>query len=177
VFCRAALGLLLLCPASPAERRVAITIDDLPATQSGPNACEFARLQDLTRRLLEPFRAGQVPITGFVVAGNCAALSTEQKRGVLRLWTGADAELGNHTYSHPGLNTTPIEEYERDILRADGALKQLLATDRPRYFRSPVPHTGADRATKQRLARFLAEHGYQQAPVTLDNSDWMFAYV
>ena len=137
----------------------------------------MSRLQNLTKRLLEPFRAGRVPLTGFVVAGNCAVLSTEHKRGVLRLWTGAGAELGNHTYSHPGLNTTPIEEYERDILRADAALKQLLGTDRIRYFRSPMLHTGADRATKERLERFLADHGYQQAPVTFDNSDWMFAYV
>src|SRR5512140_1529638 len=177
MLCRATLSLLLLSVVSPAERRVAITIDDLPVAQSGRNACEFSRLRDLTRRLLEPFRTGRVPLTGFVVAGNCEALSAEQKRGVLRLWTGAGAELGNHTYSHPGLNTTPIEDYERDILRADTALKQLLETDRIRYFRSPMLHTGADRATKERLERFLAEHGYQQAPVTFDNSDWMFAYV
>jgi len=177
MLCRAAISLLLLSLASPAERRVAITIDDLPVAHSGRNACEFSRLQDLTKRLLEPFRTGRVPLTGFVVAGNCAALSTEQKRSVLRLWTGAGAELGNHTYSHPGINTTPVEEYERDILRADAALKQLLGTDRIRYFRWPMLHTGADRATKQRLERFLAEHGYQQAPVTFDNSDWMFAFV
>jgi peptidoglycan/xylan/chitin deacetylase (PgdA/CDA1 family) len=174
MLCRAALSLLLLS-FSLAERRVAITIDDLPVAQSGRNACEFSRLQDLSKRLLKPFRAGRVPLTGFVVAGNCAALSTEQKRGVLRLWTGAGAELGNHTYSHPGLNATPIEEYEREILRADTLLKQLLETDRIRYFRSPMLHTGADRATKERLERFLAENGYQQAPVTFDNSDWMFA--
>ena len=177
MLCRATLGLLLFSLVSPAERRVAITIDDLPVAQSGRNACEFSRLQDLTKRLLGPFRAGRVPLTAFVVAGNCAELSTEQKRSVLRLWTGAGAELGNHTYSHPGLNATPIEEYEREILRADTALKQLLGTDRIRYFRSPMLHTGADRATKERLERFLAEHGYQQAPVTFDNSDWMFAYV
>jgi peptidoglycan/xylan/chitin deacetylase (PgdA/CDA1 family) len=177
MLCRAAISLLLLSLASPAERRVAITIDDLPVAHSGGNACEFSRLQDFTRRLLEPFRAGRVPLTGFVVAGGCPALSTEQRRSVLRLWTGAGAELGNHTYSHPGLNATPIEEYERDILRAGAALKQLLGTDRIRYFRWPMLQAGADRATKERLERFLAEQGYQQAPVTLDNSDWMFAYV
>jgi len=177
MLCRATLSLLLLPFASPAERRVAITIDDLPVAHSGPNACEFPRLQDLTRKLLEPFRTGRVPLTGFVVAGRCEALSVGQKRSVLRLWTGAGAELGNHTWSHPGLNTTPIEEYERDILRADAELKQLLATDRIRYFRWPMLQAGADRATKRRLERFLAEHGYRQSPVTFDNSDWMFAFV
>ncbi len=101
MLCRAALGLLHLSFATAAERRVAITIDDLPVAQSGRNACEFSRLQDLTRRLLGPFRTGRIPLTGFVVAGNCPALSTEQKRSVLGLLTGAGAELGNHTYSHP----------------------------------------------------------------------------
>lgn len=38
-------------------------------------------------------------------------------------------------------------------------------------------HAGPTREIKERLERFLAGHGYQQAPVTLDNSDWMFAYV
>ncbi|MBI4875059.1 MAG: polysaccharide deacetylase family protein [Acidobacteria bacterium] len=174
---RAALSFLLFSLASRAERTVAVTIDDLPVAQSGAGGCEFPRLQSLTERLLEPFRVARVPLTGFVVAGNCPGLTTEEKKRILGAWQAAGAELGNHTYSHPGLNTTPIEEYERNILRADAELKRLLGVERIRFFRSPMLHTGADRETKERLERFLAEHGYRQAPVTFDNSDWMFAFV
>jgi peptidoglycan/xylan/chitin deacetylase (PgdA/CDA1 family) len=166
-----ALGILLLPCALQSERRVAVTIDDLP----GFSSCELPRLRSQTSRLLAPFRAERIPLTGFVIAGSCPGLTTKDKRKVLGVWTDAGAELGNHTYSHPGLNNIPIEEYEREILQADAALKEFQG--RIRYFRSPMLHTGPTREIKERLERFLAGHGYQQAPVTLDNSDWMFAYV
>ncbi len=158
-------------------REVAVTIDDLPFAQSGPQACEYDRLRAMTEQLLTPIRQRHIPVTAFVIGGNCPKLSGEQRRAVLRLWTSAGAELGNHTYSHHGLNTMPIAEYEQDILRAEPVLKNAMG-DRPiRYFRSPMLQTGPDTATKKRLESFLAAHGYRQAPVTFDNSDWMFSYV
>jgi hypothetical protein len=36
---------------------------------------------------------------------------------------------------------------------------------------------GRTREAKERLEEFLSRRGYQQAPVTFDNSDWMFAFV
>jgi peptidoglycan/xylan/chitin deacetylase (PgdA/CDA1 family) len=131
----------------------------------------------LTQKLLEPFQQDKVRLTAFVITGNCSTLTPEQQRTVLKIWSNAGAELGNHTYSHRGLNDMPIEEYEQDILRADSTLRNLLGSTRIRYFRSPMLQTGPTREIKDRLERFLAAHGYRQAPVTLDNSDWMFAYV
>jgi peptidoglycan-N-acetylglucosamine deacetylase len=161
----------------PANREVAITIDDLPFAQSGPQACDYEQLRLLTDRLLTPIRGRRVPVTAFVIGGNCPKLTPEQRQSILGLWTGAGAELGNHTFSHQGLNTMPIAEYEKDILKADALLKSLSGGRPIRYFRSPMLQAGPDTATKQRLESFLAEHGYQQAPVTFDNSDWMFANV
>jgi len=158
-------------------REVAITIDDLPIAQSGPRACESDRLLSLTERLLTPIRGRHIPVTAFLIGGNCPKLTVEERRAVLALWTGAGAELGNHTYSHRGLNASPIVEYEQDILRAEPVLKGAMGNRRIRYFRSPMLQTGPDATTKKRLESFLAAHGYQQAPVTFDNSDWMFSYV
>jgi peptidoglycan/xylan/chitin deacetylase (PgdA/CDA1 family) len=159
------------------NRQVAITIDDLPVAQSGTGACNEPELSRLTQKLLQPFENGGIPLTAFVIAGNCANLTAKEKAAVLRLWTDAGAELGNHTYSHRGLNNTPVEEYQSDILRADSELKRLLNVDGLRYFRSPMLQTGPTLEIKQTLERFLQIHGYQQAPVTFDNSDWIFAYV
>lgn len=164
-------------PAFAAERQVAITFDDLPVAQSGAAACEEPGLTRLTQRLLRPFQEKGVPLTAFVIAGNCSGLAAEQRGAVLKLWMAAGAELGNHTYSHRGLNNTRIEQYEQDILRADTELKRAAGISRLRYFRSPMLQTGPALETKQRLERFLLSHGYQQAPVTFDNSDWIFAYV
>jgi peptidoglycan-N-acetylglucosamine deacetylase len=46
---------------------------------------------------------------------------------------------------------------------------------RPKYFRHPFLRTGKETATKQAIDRFLKERGYTVAPVTLDNSDYIFA--
>jgi peptidoglycan/xylan/chitin deacetylase (PgdA/CDA1 family) len=96
-------------------------------------------------------------------------------QSILHVWLEHGAELGNHTYSHPDLNTTPLDEYTANIMRGEPAITQAVG-HRPRYFRHPFLHAGADVATKRGLEKFLAEHGYQVAPVTLDNSDWMFAF-
>jgi peptidoglycan/xylan/chitin deacetylase (PgdA/CDA1 family) len=171
------LAALLCCLPAAAQRSVAITIDDLPVAQSGPQACDFDRLVPLTSRLLAPIRKDRIPVTAFVIAGNCPKLTPEQRRQVLRTWIHAGVELGNHTYSHHDFNSTSAGDFEQDILRAEPVIKDANGGQPIRYFRFPMLHTGPDAATKKRLADFLAQHGYRQAVVTFDNSDWMFSYV
>ena len=172
-----ALALISIASAFSQSRTVAITIDDLPVAQSGSDACEFGRLSLMTKDILEPVRKQDVPVTAFVIGGTCPELSTVQRKSIIAHWLAAGAEIGNHTYSHRSLNTTPAAKYEADILRAEPVIKSATGGRPLRYFRSPMLHTGADIATKQRLETFLSNHGYRQSPVTFDNSDWMFAYV
>jgi peptidoglycan/xylan/chitin deacetylase (PgdA/CDA1 family) len=159
---------------SHAQRQVAITFDDLPVRQSGATACGYAKLVTFTSRLLKPFSAERIPLAAFVIGSNCPDLSPQQRRTVLRMWTTAGAELGNHTFSHNGLNNMAIEEYEKDILRAEPGIKEAIGDAPLRYFRSPMLQTGTTREGKERLEMFLSENGYQQAPVTFDNSDYAF---
>jgi peptidoglycan/xylan/chitin deacetylase (PgdA/CDA1 family) len=161
----------------PPARQVAITIDDLPE-QAG--SCDPGAIRGLTSKLLEPFRAESIPVTGFVIGSRCGQeLGREGLLEVLRLWLEAGADLGNHTWSHHDLNRTPLADYEADIVRNEGILRQALDSRgrRLRYFRHPMLHAGRDLGTKLALEKFLAQRGYHVAPVTLDNSDWMFAYV
>src|SRR5207302_8517172 len=109
-------------------------------------------------------------------AGRAAALGDAGLQSVLKLWLAYGATLGNHTSSHPDLNTTPLADYEADLLRGEPAITRALGR-RPVYFRHPFLHAGKDAATRRDLEKFLAEHGYRIAPATLDNSDWMFAVV
>ncbi|HKZ43010.1 MAG TPA: hypothetical protein VJ044_18770 [Candidatus Hodarchaeales archaeon] len=44
-----------------------------------------------------------------------------------------------------------------------------------RYFRHPYLHTGRNIETKEKLGEFLVGRGYRIAPVTIINSDWIFA--
>lgn len=159
------------------KREIAITLDNLPVAQSGVRGCEFGSLQMQTLRLITAFLHQRAPLTAFVVAGACPELTPEQQRTVLKLWLDAGVELGNHTFSHADLNTEDPAKYEQDILKADELLRRLPGKRTPRYFRYPMLHLGQTAETKERIARFLAAYGYTSAPVTFDNSDWMFSEV
>src|SRR5689334_3034435 len=96
--------------ASQPARSVAVTLDDLPLGQHGPGACGSERVQSVTRAILTAIRDEKAPVTAFVITSNCADLTAEQRRSVLRMWQSAGVELGNHTDSHPDLNSTPIAD-------------------------------------------------------------------
>lgn len=175
----AALFLLVWGPlyGQPPARQVAVTIDDLPE-QGGK--CDPDAIRRLNSKLLEPFRAESIPVTGFVIGSRCGKeLGREGLLEILNLWLEAGADLGNHTWSHPDLNRTPLAEYESDIVRNEGILGPVLESRgrKLRYFRHPMLHAGRDISTKLMLEGFLSDRAYRVAPVTLDNSDWMFAYV
>jgi peptidoglycan/xylan/chitin deacetylase (PgdA/CDA1 family) len=169
--------LSILCFALAAfgqPRQVAITIDDLPRGGDLPRGRDLAAVRAMTVKLLAPLRG--VPVIGFVNGGRAEALGDAGLQTILKIWLDRGATLGNHTWSHPDLNSVPLEEYEADLVRGETPVTQALG-HRPVYFRHPFLHAGKDAATRRGLEEFLAAHDYRIAPVTLDNSDWMFAAV
>jgi peptidoglycan/xylan/chitin deacetylase (PgdA/CDA1 family) len=174
---RTAALLLCLALSTPAfGREVAITIDDLPrGGDSDERSLEAVRA--MTVKLLEPFAAERIPLTGFVNEGRDVDFGADGVREVLELWLDAGAELGNHSYSHPNVNNVPLEQFTADIVRGEPILKAALAARGRtlRYFRHPFLFTGPTPEIKAGLQAFLDERGYVAAPVTFDNSDYMFA--
>jgi peptidoglycan/xylan/chitin deacetylase (PgdA/CDA1 family) len=151
-------------------REVAITIDDLP--RGGDIRAAAADTRAMTVKLLAPFAAGRIPLTGFV--NECRGGSGLE--ALLTLWLRAGAGLGNHTCSHLDLNTTPVETYTADIERGETVTRAVLGAS-PRYFRYPFLHAGQSEKTKPVVEKYLKARGYRIAPVTLDNSDYVFAAV
>jgi peptidoglycan/xylan/chitin deacetylase (PgdA/CDA1 family) len=173
---KAALALLLLSmTAAGADREVAITIDDLPRGGDGGGRT-YAEIRSMTERLLRPLHEQKIPVTGFVHPGR-TELTAPDLRRILDLWLDAGADLGNHTWSHADLNRVSVAEYEQDILKADAALGPIVEArgKKLEFFRYPMLHAGSTAETKRAIADFLAAHGYRNAPVTFDNSDYMFA--
>ena len=70
-----------------------------------------------------------------------------------------------------------MEAFKADVLRGQIVTSKLLAEREQtiRYFRHPFLHTGRSLDTKHKFEEFLAENGYQVAPVTIDNSEWIYA--
>lgn len=165
----------LLCALSSfgQARSVAIMIDDLPRGGDGPK--ELASARAMTVKLLEALKG--LPVTGFVNARKAENVGDAGLQEILGLWKKQGAELGNHTFSHPDLNRMTLAEFEADLLRGEPAIRKARGGTQSRYFRHPFLHAGKDAATKRDLDAFLVEHNYTMAPVTLDTSDWMFAYV
>ncbi|MGE5680173.1 MAG: polysaccharide deacetylase family protein [Bacillota bacterium] len=157
-------------------REVVITVDDLPGA---PVPEEIDLLKENTNKLLKWFRRSNIPAIGFV---NEEKLYQEdkyidQRAGVLKLWLDNGMELGNHTFSHSDINKTPLEEFKKDIIKGEETVKRLLSEKgmKLRYFRHPFLHLGNTPEVKAALERFLSERGYTTAPVTIDNSEWIFA--
>ena len=176
-----ALWLVGAAAAAPAElpvsRTVAVTFDDLPCT-SAEGAT--ARIQvDINRRIVATLVDHAVPAVGFV---NEARLVVDggarpDRVAALEVWLDAGLELGNHSYSHPSLHDTPLQDWLADVERGEKITRGLLSErDRElRWFRHPYLHTGLDLETKRAVEAFLAEREMQVAPVTIDNSEWIFA--
>jgi peptidoglycan/xylan/chitin deacetylase (PgdA/CDA1 family) len=159
----------------PPARRMVVTVDDLPAQRLASPAA----LQKLTRGLVDALRKHRIPAVGFVNESKLRRGETVDPGRVklLERWLDAGLELGNHSYSHLDLHRVPLPVFLADVEKGEAIARPLAATrQRPyRYFRHPFLHTGKDLATRQAVEGFLAEHGYRVAPVTIDNSEWIFA--
>jgi peptidoglycan/xylan/chitin deacetylase (PgdA/CDA1 family) len=163
-------------PGNIARREVAVTFDDLPSPQS----YDLAVLKELTAKLLRSIAFNHVPAIGFVNESKLHERGElEARTAILKMWLDAGLELGNHTYSHVRFYTTPLAQYEAEVMHGETVTKKLLAERgmKLRYFRHPTLNTGPNLETKHAFEKFLAAHQYTVAPVTIDNSDWIFARV
>jgi peptidoglycan/xylan/chitin deacetylase (PgdA/CDA1 family) len=164
--------------ATPPDRQVAITIDDLPA--GAGKSMPAATITEMTIKLLDTLRDQKVPVVGFVNEQKLYKRGEVDERiNALRLWLDHGFELGNHTFSHMSLNQAGLKAWEDDVVQGESVTRMLLAERnmKLRYFRHPFLDTGRDLQTRREAEAFLTARGYRIAPVTLDAWDWMYAGV
>lgn len=178
------LCLLLLLPAAvharagEPDRRIAVTIDDLPWQRM--DRTSTVELPRRHAQLMAQLKQAGVPVVGFVNEGKLDVDGVQQPARVamLREWLEAGHELGNHTYGHVDLHEVGLPAYQDDILRGERVLRPLLAEHgtTPRWFRHPYLRAGRTAEDRAALAHFLDSHGYRIAPVTVDNGEWVWAF-
>jgi peptidoglycan/xylan/chitin deacetylase (PgdA/CDA1 family) len=158
-------------------RRVAVTFDDLPLTGDGGRSSGEQVLENM-RKIVATLTSNAIPATGFVNEGFMRNPAQREARiASLRAWRDAGLDLGNHTYSHKSFYNTPLADFEQEVIKGEPVTRALLAErgKKIRYFRHPFLNTGRTLAAKREFEKFLAARGYAVAPVTIDNSEWIFA--
>jgi len=140
---------------TPAQREIAITIDDLPIDNQ--------YFEKISQTLI----AHKAPAIGFVIAQrvnskNLKDLEQFRQNGFL---------IGSHSYSHLKLRKVSAQEYIHDLTMADKILTPIMTT--PKYFRYPYLSQGRWNK-KYQVRDYLEKNHYVIAPVTIDAKDSNF---
>jgi peptidoglycan-N-acetylglucosamine deacetylase len=149
---------------------VAITVDDLPVHGDLPANMTRA---EIAKKFVETFKAKGVPgVYGFVNAKNIGANGDTEKDSVLKIWVDAGFPLGNHTFSHIDLNTASVQAFEDEIAANEPVLKELMGSRDWHWLRYPYLHEGDTLEKRHAVRKYLVDHGYKIAQVTLDFGDY-----
>lgn len=176
---RAAALALLLAAAVPlwagaaSAGEVALTFDDLPTMALSPTT-DYAAVT--TKDLLAGLKKHHFPAIGFVNEVKLEARDKPERIALLKAWLDAGMDLGNHTYDHPHFTTDAAAEIA-DAAKGEVVTRALLAKRHraPHWFRHPYLQTGATDEARKTFEAWLTAHGYRVAPVSMENSDWLFA--
>jgi len=159
------------------DRSIAITIDDLPVATA--SRFTMAQKQLITDRLLHTLTSRKIPAIGFVNERQLfegGQLEPEEV-AFLEQWLDAGMDLGNHGYAHLSLNQTDVAVWLADAERGDQVTSELLQSRgaQIQWFRHPFLHVGRTPEIQRQATASLARRGYRIAPVSVDNSDWIYA--
>jgi peptidoglycan/xylan/chitin deacetylase (PgdA/CDA1 family) len=168
---------ILLAPAgqaaTPVARsvaRVALTFDDLPA--HGPIPAGSSRI-DIATRIIAALRAHKAPaVYGFVNARDLEPHPDDA--AVLQAWRDAGMPLGNHAYSHMDLHANTAAAWEQDVLANEATLTRYMPGQDWHWLRYPYLREGDTPEKYRAVRRFLNEHHYRVAQVTLSFNDYAY---
>jgi peptidoglycan/xylan/chitin deacetylase (PgdA/CDA1 family) len=153
--------------------RLAITLDDLPG--GGPEVAGYTHAR-MVADIIATLQAHHVrSAAGFVVGSMLEG--HPERRAALDQWIEADFDVGNHTYSHHSVSELGLDAYERDIEADEQIVSELerRGGQTERFFRYPYLEEGRTEKERRALGRFLSEHHYTVAKVSIDFEDWAWA--
>ena len=167
-FPAAALVTLLLSFGAPlaTAQSVAFTFDDAPNMQELPRMSAARR----NAAMLAALAKHKVRAALFVTAGNGA----DQPAGsaLVRAWGEAGHNIGNHTMTHPDLNSDAVTlaQNQKELLDCDAIIRSMPGYRK--WYRFTYLREGKTPDKRDGMRQFLAQQGYRNAYVSLDTSDW-----
>jgi len=167
---RALAALLLVtlaATAAHADKRIALTFDDIPRQRGA-----FFTPEERAARIIAGLKAAKVRQAAFFL--NPGRLDTPDGQGGearIAAYVAAGHVLANHTFSHPHLSETSAEDFLADIDRADAWIRGRKGERR--WFRFPyLDEGGTDKAKRDAVRAGLKARGLRNGYVTADGSDW-----
>ena len=152
--------------------KVAITVDDIPEHGDLPPGVSY---EDVSQRLLKVFKENRIDhVYGFTNGGFME--DSPEEIGILKEWLIVGYPLGNHTYSHPNLNSVTTASFLADTAKQDRLLQTLSSfsplIEKRHVFRYPFLDEGNTLEKRNAVRTYLATNGYRIAEVTIDYDDW-----
>lgn len=142
---------------------MAITIDDFNLFRASPTVA-----QERNRALLKALRThSNLQAAAFVSGRN---IDSETGKSIVREWGKAGHLIANHTYSHWLYSSRKFDEFAEDVLRGEAMIKDVQGFTK--LFRFPLLKEGDTLERRDKMRRFLKQHGYRMGYVTIDASDW-----
>lgn len=141
---------------------IAITIDDFDLSDT-----PLMTGEERDGAIRAALQRHQVKAAGFV-AGKYVDATIAPR--VLQHWSDDGHLIGNHSFSHRYFGGTNADEYMADILRCEPLLSGYPAFRK--LFRFPYLAEGKTAEGRDAMRSLLAAHGYRNAHVTIDTSDW-----
>lgn len=162
--CVACLSVLLIQAAQ--AQSVAFTFDDGPNLEATPRLSA----QQRNAAMLAALRKHGVQAALFVTAGNGA--DRPEGLALARAWGEAGHAIGNHTMTHPDLNSAKLAlaQYQQEVLDCDQIIRTLPGYRK--WFRYTFLREGNTPEKRDGMRAFLKQQGYRNAYVSLDTSDW-----
>lgn len=163
---------------SQTEKSVCITCDDLPFITKYFKDSNSGKY--ITDKLLKVFKDNNITALGSVNAGKLFpdGIFNPAYVKILNDWIDSGMVLANHTYAHKNYNKISFAEFKIDILDGDAYVRELLEVkgQKLKYFRHPHLYRGDTKEKADSLQSFLDSLGYIIAPVSIDNSDYIFSW-
>ncbi len=164
-----AAAVIVTVTSAPAQQ-IAFTWDDLPAHSALPPG---ETRVEIGRKIVAAMKEEHLPpVYGFVngILTEEEPLSTP----MLKDWRDAGLPLGNHTWSHMNLNQHSLAEWEADTLKNEALLKSYMGSEDWHWLRYPNLAEGDTTQKREGARKFLAEHGYKIAGVTMSFGDYLY---
>ena len=153
-----------------AQKRVSITIDDVP------NSRLYAQ-EGFHSRLLHQIDSVKLPVAIFI--NEVRIFDVDEADKALHLfdtWIGSpNVTVGNHGYQHRMYSSEGIDSFKIDVLQGEAITKPLARRyDKgENYYRFPYNDLGKDATEHKLAADFLESRGYTTTPFTVHSDDWL----